>query len=87
MFSIIHGFRHPLGSWNVFPEDKGGVLYPAPNANTTEISQGDKETSMTNKLFCIRSKQELVKREEKTKVGKQDRREVWLNNMPKMLED
>lgn len=48
-----------------FPEDKGGVLYPAPNANTTEISQGDKETSVANKLFCVRSKQELVKREEK----------------------
>lgn len=22
-FSSIHGFRHPLGSWNVFPVDRG----------------------------------------------------------------
>lgn len=26
-FSTIHGFRHLLGSWNVSPADKGGLLY------------------------------------------------------------
>ena len=23
----IHSFRHPLRSWNVSPEDKGGLLF------------------------------------------------------------
>lgn len=26
MFGSIRGFRHPRGSWNIYPTDKGGVL-------------------------------------------------------------
>ena len=59
----------------------------APNFNTAEVSWEDKGTNITNKLFCTRSQQEPAKREGKREMDKQARREEWLNNMPKMLED
>ena len=63
------------------------LLYPAPNSNTAEVSWEDKGANITNKLFCTRSQQEPAKREGKREMDKQARREEWLNNMPKMLED
>ena len=63
------------------------LLYPTPNSNTAEVSWEDKGANITNKLFCTRSQQEPAKREGKREMDKQARREEWVNNMPKMLED
>lgn len=31
VFGIICGFRHPLGSWNIYPKDKGISYYIGEN--------------------------------------------------------
>lgn len=39
-FGALSGFRHPVGSWNMSPTDKKGLLYFLKNGKLSLSSKG-----------------------------------------------